>query len=89
MQHSKLFATSLFLEIIAMDIPYPLPKTTNCNQIMVIMADQFSKVTRAVPALKTSTRHIVSISYKHFIVLYGIPGYIVVDNGKHFGGKFL
>lgn len=61
-----------------------LAKTKNGNQFMVIMDDQYFKLTITVPTWKTSATHMASIFYDNGILPYRIPTYILRDNGSKF-----
>lgn len=57
----KVYIASGALQFIVMDILSLLPKTTNDNQLVVIMTNRYYKFTRAVPILKTNVTNMVSI----------------------------
>jgi hypothetical protein len=50
----KLFPASGPLEVFAMDILGPLPKTEHGNRFLLVISDRFYKLTRTVP-LRTIT----------------------------------
>lgn len=64
----------------AMDILSPLLRRINGNQLLVIMTDQYLKLTRTVPSPKTSTTHIPFIFYNHYIESYKIRAIVLKDH---------
>lgn len=56
-QHCKLFLPSRHLELVITDILGQLPITPNRNPSVVLMTYRCSKLTRAVPMLKTTASH--------------------------------
>lgn len=84
----KLFPASGPLGFIAMDILEPPPKSTHENQLVVVMTDRHSKLTRAVPTTQTTALHVASIFYDHWIIPYGIPDHLLTENSNQFVSKF-
>lgn len=66
----------------------PLPKSNTSNQSICVMADQNSKVARAVPVSKASSTHMVNIYLDHWITPSGIHNYLLINNGPSFERKF-
>jgi hypothetical protein len=84
----KLFPASSPLEYVKIDLLGPLPKTTHGNQFLLIMTDQFSKLTITVP-LKSTTAYIAAKAIcEHWVFTYGPPRHVLTDNGPQFVAKF-
>lgn len=79
-QHLKLFLGSSEIEILAMDILGLFPKTKNGNYFVAFMIAQYFKRTRAVATSKTGAKHIASICFLHWVVIYGMSTYVLTDN---------
>lgn len=51
------------------------------------MKDRYSQLTRAAPTSKPSSTHMVDILIDSYIVLFGIPVFVLTDNGPHYVSK--
>lgn len=71
-----------------MDVLGPLPKTGSGHQFVVVLTELPSKMTKAVPTVKTSEWRIASILLDNWIYPYGTPRYVLSDNGSQFLGEF-
>lgn len=69
------------LDVVAMDILGPLLKTQQGNQYIVMITDKYSKLTRAIPNSKILSTHMSNIFLDHWIIPFGIPSYLLTDNG--------
>ena len=87
-KHLRLFPANGPLEFVAMDILGPLPKTKQGNQFVVVLTDRYSKLTRAIPTGKTTATTVATIFVDHWVIPYGIPNYVLTDNGPQFVAKF-
>lgn len=70
-----------------MDILGPLPKPTQVTQYVLVMTDRYSKLTQPVPAAKTSATQVKNIFLDHSIIPFGIPNYVLTDNGPQLINK--
>lgn len=86
--HLKFFHASGPLEFISMDNLSPLFKIRAGNQIIVLITALYSRLKRAFPSISTIAPHVTSILYDLWVVPYGIPAYLVTDNGSGFVDKF-
>lgn len=68
------------LEFVAMSILGPLLKTSNRNQLVLVMKDCDLKVTRAVPKFLTTATHIAWMLLTYCITPCGIPEYVLKDH---------
>lgn len=87
-QPLQLFSPTQPLHFVAMNILCPLPKTTNGNQYVTVIKNSSSKRTWATPSPKTTSTHFANIFLHHWIVPYGIPSFLLTDNGTQFVFKF-
>lgn len=85
----QLFYAQSPLDFIAVKIHGPLPRTSGGNRNLVIMTDRFSKLTRKLPAAKTSSAHVANVSFDSFIDSHGKPAYVLTCNGALFTSTVL
>lgn len=85
---SQLRPVSGSLEFAAMDILGPLEKTLNEKQFVVVITDYHMKLTKAVPKIKMSVLSFSSSFMKIWIMTYGIPAHVPMDDRTHFTIKF-
>jgi transposase InsO family protein len=84
----KLFPATEPLEYVAMDILGPLPKTEHGHRFLLVICDRFSKLTRTVPLRSTSALVVAKAFCEHWVLVYGLPRYLLTDNGTQFTAKF-
>jgi hypothetical protein len=76
------------MESVAMDILGPLPKTRNGDLFLLVIAYQYSKLTRRVP-LRVITALVVAQAFcDHLVFVYGPPVSLLTDNGPQVAAKF-
>lgn len=71
------------LEFVAMEIFGPLPKNFWRNQFVLVITDLYSMRTS-----RTTTFHVAKPFMDHWICPFGIPTYLLSDNGPQFLRKF-
>lgn len=87
-QHKvRLFPAVDPLTFVAMDLVGPFPKTKSGYTSILVMTDRFTKVTRAVPMRSTKTAAVAEAFLQNWVYAYGIPKYILTDNGPQFTSK--
>jgi hypothetical protein len=85
----KLFPAYGPLELVAVDILGPLPKTEHGNRFLLVISDQFSKFTRTVP-LCTITALVVAKAFcDAWGFSYGPPRYLLTNHGVEYGSVTL
>ena len=62
----------------------PLPKSSGGHLYILAATDYFSKWAEAVPLREVKKETVVNFIQTHLICQYGVPQYIITDNGKPF-----
>ena len=62
----------------------PLPKSSSGHLYILAAIDYFSKWAEAVPLREVKKETVVNFIRTHLIYRYGVPRYIITDNGKPF-----
>lgn len=83
----QLFPATRPLEIVAVDSIGPPPKMREINQHVTNVTDGYSKLTRAVPTERISTTTMACIFFDAWVIPYGIPSYVHINNGTQFVRK--
>lgn len=86
--HLQLFLATRPLEVFAMNISEPLPKTAKENKYVVLITDRSPKLTRAILSAKITTTNVANIYIQGWVLLYGISSYILTDNSTQFVSNF-
>lgn len=84
----KLFLPICTIELITMEKLGRLPRTTLGTQYVMVITDRYSKLTWAVPTLKTSAAHVASIFYDQWIVPNEISAVLLTDTSPKPLNKF-
>lgn len=84
----KFFSAKGILEIVAMEIIEPLPKTLHGNLYVLVITDCYSKLTTVIPTSKTAASHVANPFLNLWIVTFGVPTYLLADNGPQFACMF-
>lgn len=90
-QHSsprKLLRASGPLEIVTMDILGPLPKTPEGYQYVLVVTDCFSKRICSIPTRTATGAKVTEQFPTAWVCSYGIPTYLLTDNGLQLVAKF-
>jgi transposase InsO family protein len=66
----------------------PLPPTTRGNKNLLIIADRFSKVTRAAPLSNITVATVATAFFNEWITVYGVPLLLLSENGSEFASRF-
>ena len=67
----------------------PLPKFSGGHLYILAVTNYFSKWAEVVPHKEVKKETIVNFIQIHLIYRYGIPHYIITDNGKPFYNKLM
>lgn len=76
------------MEFVAKDILGPLSKTKSGNKYKEVMTDRYSKLTRVIPTKRKTATDVVLIFVDHWVIPYGIPRWLLTDNGPKFVQNF-
>lgn len=73
-------------KMISADLMGPFRRSLNGNKYLLVITDSFSKF--LLKPLRAATTKAISTNLKDDIFLvYGVPKYIIFDNGSEFIGK--
>ncbi|CAN8067637.1 unnamed protein product [Agarophyton chilense] len=84
----KLFPAAKPLEFVAMDIVGPFPKSVTGHEYILVITDRFTKLCREVPLRPTTAPVVARTFLENWAYPYGIPNYLLTDNGPQFVSKF-
>ena len=62
----------------------PLPKSSSGHLYILATTDYFSKWAKVMPLREVKKETVVNFIQTHFIYRYGIPHYIITNNGKRY-----
>ncbi|XP_075660455.1 uncharacterized protein LOC142630347 [Castanea sativa] len=72
-----------------LDAIRPLPKSSGGHLYILAATDYFSKWAEAVPLREVKKETVVNFIRTHLIYRYGVPRYIITDNGKPFQNRLM
>ncbi|XP_073121371.1 uncharacterized protein [Henckelia pumila] len=67
-----------------LDVVGPLTKSSSGHLYILAATDYFSKWAEAVPLKEIKKKNVADFIFTHIIYRYGIPRYMIPDNGKPF-----
>ena len=74
----------------ARDVVEPItPKSSTGHAYILVATDYFSKLAEVVPLKEVKKETIVNFIRSNIIYQYGVPRYIIIDNGKPFYKKLM
>ena len=74
----------------ALDVVEPItPKSSTGHAYILVATDYFSKLAEVVPLKEVKKETIVNFIRSNIIYQYGVPRYIIIDNGKPFYKKLM
>lgn len=74
-------------QIIAVDIMGPFPRSPRGFSYLLVVADWFSKYTLLCPMRDATANNVVKFLENQVFLIYGVPQFIICDNGSQFAGK--
>nr|XP_054764688.1 uncharacterized protein LOC129271338 [Lytechinus pictus] len=80
----KSFHASAPMERVHLDFMGPLPKTTNGNENILVMVDQFTKWVECVPLPSQTAEMTAHAAVSSFFCRFGYPFQIFTDQGRNF-----
>lgn len=87
-RNMQLFSASGALEFTALEIVKPFPKVVQGRQHIFVIADCYSKLTRAILILRMTATHIANVFKDHLLISYDILTYLLIDIGNPFVSIF-
>ncbi|XP_060182048.1 uncharacterized protein LOC132611671 [Lycium barbarum] len=72
-----------------LDVVGPLPKSSGGHLYILAATDYFSKWAEAVALKEVKKENVANFIRVNIIYRFGIPRYIITDNGKPFGNKLM
>jgi len=85
----RLFPATEPFSGLAMDLLGPLPTSENGFRFIMVICDQFTKLTRVFPLRETTALVIASVFLDHWVGSYGFPDTVLTDNEPQFAAVFL
>ena len=85
----KLFPATRPLESVSIDILGPLPKSKRGKLFLLVITDQFTKLTTVVPLRNINAYYVAFAFCEAWIFKYGPPRSVLSDNGKQFTSRFV
>ena len=83
--YKKFPQTSRF-KTVHMDIVGPLPRSSRGSQYILTIMDRFSRWIEAIPMRSSTSNIICEKFFSCWIVRFGIPDYLITDQGSQFEG---
>lgn len=83
----ELFPSGILLQFVPIDIVGVLPRIKSSNQFVLILTDQYSKLTRTIPTSNTTWTQVDNNVFDNCVILYSLSGITLSDNGQQFTGK--
>ena len=77
------------MQIVAVDILGPLPKSTNGNQYILVVADYFTKWMEAYPIPNQEASTVAQTLVDHFFLKYSPPEQLHSDQGRQFESQLM
>lgn len=74
-------------QILAADIMGPLPRSSRGHCYLLVVADWFSKFTLLHPMRAATASNVCSFIENNVFLVYGVPQFVIVDNGTQFSGR--
>ncbi|KAH0810551.1 hypothetical protein GEV33_012241 [Tenebrio molitor] len=72
-------------QMISADLFGPLPRSTNGHEYVLVITDYFSKFPLFVPVRSPTARKVIDEIERRVFLMFGVPEFIIVDNGVQFG----
>lgn len=63
------------------------PKPAKNNQYTLVVTNRYSRMTRAIPTSRSTSMRIANIFFTHWFARYGIPTYLLTNDGVQLAGK--
>lgn len=73
---------------LGMDLLGPFPETDRGHNMILVMSDRFTKLTRALPLWETTALVVASTFVDYGVGAYGVPDTVLTKNGPQFASLF-
>lgn len=84
----RLFPSAEPLELVAINIFGPLPKTKTGTHFILVMTDLFSNITKATSSTNTTSTTVPTIFVNNWVANFVIPSKFLTAIGPQFTSKF-
>lgn len=84
----NLFPATGSLELVAIEIARAFSNASQGNQFVVFKTNRYSELARPIATGGVRAPHILLVVLNHWFISYGIPDYLLSDNGARFVSKF-
>lgn len=74
-------------QIISVDLMGPFPRSKKGNTHLLVVGDWMTKYTLLFPLKKATAENIVKYVESEVFLIFGVPQFILCDNGTQFAGK--
>lgn len=73
--------------MISTDLIGPLPRSSSGHRFLLVISDYFSKYSLLYPLRTATASKVTEILEKEIFLVYGVPKFILVDNGVQYKSK--
>lgn len=74
-------------KMISADLLGPFPRSTKGNKYILVVVDSFTKYTLLKPLRAATAQSVARFLEEDVFMVYGVPSYLVCDNGSEFIGQ--
>lgn len=72
-------------QMISSDLVGPLPRSSAGHEYVLVVTDYFSKFSLFIPLRTITAKNVIKALEEQVFLMFGVPEYIIVDNGTQFG----
>lgn len=76
------------LDFVAMNILVLITRTKHGNPHVIVITDQYSKLTRAIATAKMTVTHVSNVFFDYWVAPYSIPTYVLTYSSAQSVSKF-
>lgn len=74
-------------QILSTDLMGPFPLSSRRNRFLLVVVDNFTKFVLMYPLTQATGTKIVRLLEDHVFTVFGVPQYLIADNGPQYVGK--
>lgn len=82
------YPAASLLEFVAAHVLSPIEKTKCGKQHGVLFIDSYRKVKTAIVVASVTSKSVLTVFVNQWVILYGTPTYLLINNGPKFVSKF-